>query len=169
MTHVTYLSLGSNLGDRALNLHNAITFLSSKVQSVIQSSIYETEPWGYTDQPAFLNQVIKADTTLEPFDLLTFLKETEVSMGRQETFRFGPRLIDLDILFYDDLVLDTPRLTIPHPRITERAFVLIPLAEIAPDLRHPIFNKTIQVLKTTVDPSSIELFQSAIPCPGITK
>jgi 2-amino-4-hydroxy-6-hydroxymethyldihydropteridine diphosphokinase len=82
-------------------------------------------------------------------------------MGRQETFRFGPRLIDLDILFYDDLVLDTPKLTIPHSRITERAFVLIPLTEIAPDLYHPIFGKTIQQLKTSVDTSSVELFQSA--------
>jgi 2-amino-4-hydroxy-6-hydroxymethyldihydropteridine diphosphokinase len=161
MTHLIYLSLGSNLGDRSTNLRNAITNLDLKVQLVAQSSIYQTEPWGYSDQPSFLNQVIKGDTTLDPFDLLTFIKDIEGSMGRQETFRFGPRLIDLDILFYDDLVLDTPELTIPHPRITERAFVLIPLAEIAPDLCHPVFSKTIQQLKTSVDASSIELFQSA--------
>ena len=163
MSHIAYLSLGSNLGDRALNLHKANTHLDPKVQSILRSSIYETDPWGYADQPAFLNQVIKAETSLEPLELLAFIKEIEVSMGRQETFRFGPRLIDLDILFYDDLVLDTPKLTIPHPRILERAFVLIPLAEIAPDLHHPILNKTIQELKTSVDPSSIELFQSANP------
>lgn len=163
MEHVIYLSIGSNVGDRLLNLHIAVTSLAPKVQSVLQSSIYETGPWGYADQPAFLNQVVKAETSLDPNDLLVFLKEIEVSMGRQETFRFGPRLIDLDILFYDDLVLDTPKLTIPHPRIAERAFVLIPLAEIAPDLCHPIFKKTIEELKTPIDSSSIELFQSVEP------
>ncbi len=163
MTHTIYLSLGSNLGDRAQNLHNAISFLSPKVQSIRQSSIYETEPWGYADQPPFLNMVVKGETDLEPMDLLNALKEIEVSMGRQETFRFGPRLIDLDILFYDQLILDSPTLTIPHPRIIERAFVLIPLAEIDPDYYHPVLKKTVQELKNAVDASSIELFQSATP------
>jgi len=160
MTHVVYLSLGSNLGDRLSNLRNAIATLPPWVQPGIQSSVYETQPWGYYDQPVFLNQIIKADTVLEPLDLLSFLKETEVILGRKETFRFGPRLIDLDIIFYDDLVFKTPRLTIPHPRIAERAFILIPLAEIAPDLYQPVLGKTIQQLKTDVDPSSVELFQS---------
>ena len=163
MTHVIYLSLGSNLGDRLTNLRNAITALPPRVQPGIQSSVYETEPWGYSDQPTFLNQIIKADTILDPLDLLAFLKDTEVILGRQETFRFGPRLIDLDIIFYDDLVMETPKLTIPHPRIAERAFVLIPLAEIAPDLYHPVLGRTIQQLKTDVDASSIELFQSKKP------
>ncbi|MFZ0532317.1 MAG: 2-amino-4-hydroxy-6-hydroxymethyldihydropteridine diphosphokinase [Anaerolineales bacterium] len=160
MTHIIYISLGSNLGDRLANLRNAMTNISPKVKAVAQSSIYETEPWGYSDQPSFLNQIIKATTDRAPFDLLAFIKEIEVSMGRQETFRFGPRLIDLDILFYDDLVLNTPKLTIPHPRIIERAFVLIPLVEIAPDLYHPVIGKTIQQLTTGVDSSSIEVFQS---------
>ncbi len=163
MEHIIYLSTGSNLGDRALNLHHAIADLAPKVEVLAQSSIYETEPWGYVDQPSFLNQVIKARTSLEPLDLLAFLKRLEVSIGRHETFRFGPRLIDLDILFYDNLVLDTPALTIPHPRIPERAFVLVPLAELAPDLCHPVYGKTIQELKSAVDVSSIELYQPAKP------
>jgi 2-amino-4-hydroxy-6-hydroxymethyldihydropteridine diphosphokinase len=160
MNHIIYLALGSNLGDRLANLRKAIATLPSRVQPGVQSSVYETEPWGYSDQPAFLNQVLKASTTLNPSDLLAFLKETELALGRQETFRFGPRLIDIDILFYDDLVLETPKLTIPHPRIAERAFVLVPLAEIAPELYHPVSGRTIQQLKTDVDASSVELFQS---------
>jgi 2-amino-4-hydroxy-6-hydroxymethyldihydropteridine diphosphokinase len=160
MSHISYLSIGSNLGDRAKNLGTAIAFLAPQVQILMQSSIYQTEPWGYFDQPSFLNQVIKTETALEPFDLFNYLQGIESQMGRQETFRFGPRLIDLDILFYDDLILDTPNLTIPHPRIQERAFVLIPLAEIAPGLNHPVLGKTIQQLKMSVEPNSVELFQS---------
>jgi 2-amino-4-hydroxy-6-hydroxymethyldihydropteridine diphosphokinase len=163
MTHTIYLSLGSNLGNRALNLQNAISHLAPKVQVKSKSSIYETEPWGYPDQPTFLNQVVGAQTMLEPSELLVYLKELEISAGRQETFRFGPRIIDLDILFFDDLILNTPKLTIPHPRIAERAFVLIPLAEIAPDLRHPKLNKTVHELKAAVDTGRIVLFQSAKP------
>jgi 2-amino-4-hydroxy-6-hydroxymethyldihydropteridine diphosphokinase len=160
MTHQIYLSLGSNLGDRLSNLQKAISLFPPQVSTIQQSSVYETEPWGYTDQPAFLNQIIQAETDLEPSDLLTFLKSIESSIGRLETFRFGPRLIDLDILFYDDLVIETPQLTIPHPHIPERAFILVPLAEIAPDLRHPVQNKTILQLKTGVDTSSVELFHT---------
>ncbi|HSB66342.1 MAG TPA: 2-amino-4-hydroxy-6-hydroxymethyldihydropteridine diphosphokinase [Anaerolineales bacterium] len=166
MTHTVYLSLGSNLGDRTLNLQTAIAHLAPNVRVISQSSIYETEPWGYADQPTFLNQVVKASTSMEPIELLDFLKETEISVGRQETFRFGPRVIDLDILFYDDLVLDTSRLTIPHPRIAERAFVLIPMAEIDPNFRHPIFNKTILELKTSMKDGGIRLFLPAIHLPG---
>jgi 2-amino-4-hydroxy-6-hydroxymethyldihydropteridine diphosphokinase len=161
MNHVIYLSLGSNLGDRLANLRNAITNLSPRVSPIMQSPVYETRPWGYSDQPDFLNQVIKANTSLDPLELLEFFKDTEVMMGRKETFRFGPRLIDLDILFYDDLILETPTLTLPHPRISERAFILIPLADIAPELYHPVLNKTIQQLITGMDTSSVELYQSS--------
>jgi 2-amino-4-hydroxy-6-hydroxymethyldihydropteridine diphosphokinase len=163
MSHTTYLSLGSNIGDRLANLRTALSSLAPSVMIQAQSSIYETEPWGYSEQPTFLNQVIKGGTELAPQELLEFLKKIEVSMGRQETFRFGPRLIDLDILFYDHVKLDTPTLTIPHPRITERAFVLVPLAEIAADLSLPGDGATIQQLKANVDTSSIKLYQSALP------
>ncbi|NJD59356.1 MAG: 2-amino-4-hydroxy-6-hydroxymethyldihydropteridine diphosphokinase [Anaerolineales bacterium] len=155
-----YLSLGSNLGNRLNNLQAAMNELEIKISQIQQSPIYETEPWGYSDQPLFLNQVIRASTSLEPHELLTFLKATEVKMGRQETFRFGPRLIDLDILFYDDVILETPDLTIPHPRMTERAFIIIPLSDIAPDLIHPVAGKTIQQLKAELDPSSVRLYKT---------
>jgi len=162
MSHTTYLSLGSNLGDRIANLRKAISSLPPKLLPLVQSSVYETEPWGYSEQPVFLNMVVKGETELGPHNLLAFLKQLEVSIGRRETFRFGPRFIDLDILFYDDLVLETPDLVIPHPRIAERAFVLVPLAEIAPDLYHPAVGKSIQGLKSNVETSGIKLFQSTI-------
>jgi 2-amino-4-hydroxy-6-hydroxymethyldihydropteridine diphosphokinase len=162
MTHIIYLSLGSNLGDRLIQLQTAISSLSPSIQLIAQSSVYDTEPWGYSDQPTFLNLVIKASANLDPYEVFRFLKGIEMSMGRRETFRYGPRLIDLDILFYDELVLDSPELTIPHPRLAERAFVLVPLAEIAPDLNHPVFGMTIQQLKSRIDSSNIKLFKSAI-------
>ena len=163
MAACIYLSLGSNLGDRLANLRKACDEIEPKIHLIDQSPVYETEPWGYSDQPLFLNQVVKAETDLEPFDLLTFLKDTEVHIGRRETFRFGPRLIDLDILFYDDLSMETPSLTIPHPRMKERAFIIMPLADIAPDLVHPSLGKTINQLKDDLDPSSVRLYKSNNP------
>ncbi len=160
MAHTIFLSMGSNLGDRLTNLQDAIRSLPPNIQLLSQSQIYETEPWGYTEQPAFLNLVIKANTELPPKNVLTFIKDIEVALGRKATFRFGPRLIDLDILLYDDLVLNSPGLTIPHPRLTERGFVLIPLAELAPDLIHPVTRKTIQQLLSTIDTTGVKVFQT---------
>lgn len=162
MVHTIFLSLGSNLGDRLNNLQDAIRYLPPKVQPLSQSRIYETDPWGYTDQPAFLNLVIKAHTELSPKKLLAYIKKMEGVLGRKISFHYGPRVIDLDILFYDDLVLDSPELTIPHPQLTERAFVLIPLAELAPDLVHPVIKKTIWQLKTSISTTGIKIFQSPI-------
>ena len=145
---IVYLGLGTNLGDRKQNINKAIEAISLKMSISKQSSLYETTAWGYTDQPNFLNQVIQVETNLSPLRLLNFLKKTEVELGRVENFRYGPRLIDIDILFYDDLIKTTSRLQIPHPRIPERAFVLVPLNEIAPGYVHPVLKKTIAELLT---------------------
>ena len=145
MIHV-FLGIGTNLGDRKRNLQEARAALSQRLEILKESSIYQTAPWGYLDQPAFLNQVIEVQTALSSLNLLDFLKQTETQLGRQANFRFGPRLIDLDILFYGNRIIQTPRLQVPHPRLTERAFVLIPLAEIAPEFVHPQNRQTIAQL-----------------------
>jgi 2-amino-4-hydroxy-6-hydroxymethyldihydropteridine diphosphokinase len=141
-----YLGLGTNLGDRKQNINKAIEAISLKMSISKQSSLYETTAWGYTNQPDFLNQVIQVETNLSPLRLLNFLKKTEVELGRVENFRYGPRLIDIDILFYDDLIKTTSRLQIPNQRIPERAFVLVTLNEIAPGFVHPVLKKTIAEL-----------------------
>jgi 2-amino-4-hydroxy-6-hydroxymethyldihydropteridine diphosphokinase len=154
-----YLALGTNLGDRLANLQAAITALQPAVRILDCSPAYETQPWGYTDQPAFLNQVISGETALLPHDLLAHLKTLEIKLGRTPTFRYGPRRIDIDILFYNDLILDTITLTLPHPRLQERAFVLVPLADIAPYFLHPRLGKTVRELLAEVDRSGVELFK----------
>jgi dihydroneopterin aldolase/2-amino-4-hydroxy-6-hydroxymethyldihydropteridine diphosphokinase len=157
--HRVYLSLGSNMGDRECNLEESIRQISEFAIIKKSSSIYETEPWGLKDQPKFLNQVVLVETKLAPKELLSHLKTIEQKMGRKKTVRYGPRLIDLDILFYDDLIMKTPDLIIPHPHITERAFVLVPLAEIAPNRFHPQPNKTIGELLKDLDKSSVSLYK----------
>ena len=155
MSHKIFLALGTNLGIRLDNLQAAITAFAPQIVVRSRSSVYETEPWGYTDQPAFLNMVISAETDLSPQELLEKLKELEASLGRTPSFRNGPRLIDLDILFFDDLVLDIPGLLIPHPRLQERAFVVVPLAEIAPDLLHPVLGRTISQILQDLDTAGV--------------
>ena len=142
--HIVYLALGSNLGNRLENLKEAMAALSPQLEVKAKSHIYETPPWGYEDQPLFLNQVLKAQTYLEPEPLLKHLKRLEIALGRKPSFRNGPRLIDIDLLLYDNLVLNTPALTIPHPHMHERGFVLLPMMDIAPDLIHPIIQKSVR-------------------------
>jgi 2-amino-4-hydroxy-6-hydroxymethyldihydropteridine diphosphokinase len=141
-----YLALGSNLGDREKNLQEARERIAAFVDITRVSSIYETEPVGVKEQPWFLNQVLAGTTVFSPVDLLRRVKKIETEMGRTEGIRFGPRPIDIDILFYDRLIELSPILTIPHPRLHERAFVLIPLAEIAPELIHPRLRVPIRTL-----------------------
>lgn len=145
MTKV-YLGLGSNLGNRARNIYVALRRLGDTIQLDQVSSLYETEPVGFVDQPCFLNLVCGGETDLSPEALLRLAKTIEREMGRKEGLRFGPRVVDIDILLYDDLVADTPRLEIPHPRLHERAFVLVPLNEIAPELVHPRLGASVQQL-----------------------
>jgi 2-amino-4-hydroxy-6-hydroxymethyldihydropteridine diphosphokinase len=153
-----YLALGSNLGDRERHLRLARESLAPDVRVIRASTIYETPPWGVTEQPSFLNQVLLAESDLPPRALLHFLKERERALGRVPTFRYGPRVIDIDILFYDDILLESPDLVIPHPRIPERAFVLVPMAELAPEFRHPALGKTMQELLDAVDSRGIRPF-----------
>jgi len=147
-----YLGLGSNLGQREENLRRAIRLLGCHMHLVRASSLYETAPWGYTDQPDFLNCVLEAETTLTPVELLALGQQVEREVGRQPTFRYGPRLVDVDVLLYGDQVVQeiSPDLQIPHPRLAERAFVLAPLAELAPELPHPTLGVTIAALLANV-------------------
>jgi len=151
-----YLSLGTNLGKRLDNLAQARALLLPEVQVKKLSSVYETAPWGYLDQADFYNQVLLGETTLTPLRLLNKLKRIENILGRKQTFRYGPRVIDLDILFYESCIINTKRLQIPHPRLQERAFVLVPLVEIAPDFVHPQLGLTMQELLDQVDKGGVQ-------------
>lgn len=144
---IIYIGIGSNLGDKEGNCKTAIERLSGNGITVKKiSSPYRTKPWGVEDQPDFVNMAVKAETSINPSELLTILKAIEKEMGRQDGVHWGPRLIDLDLLFYDDLVISCDKLAIPHPLLHKREFVLLPLAEIAAEFVHPVLKTTIRQL-----------------------
>ena len=141
---IVYIGIGSNLGDRHRNCLRAIELLRQNGLFITkQSSMHETEPWGVTEQPEFVNMAVEVVTDLSPKKLLEMIKKIEKDMGRQDTIKWGPRIIDLDILLYDNIILKTDFLTIPHPLMHEREFVLGPLSEIAGDFIHPVLKKSI--------------------------
>jgi len=160
MKNLAYIALGSNLGNRLENIRTALDSMRSQVNVLECSSIYETPPWGYTSQPKFLNQVMKGETDLMVYELLGFLKQLETKLGRQATFLYGPRVIDLDILFYNQQVFETDELIVPHPRIEERAFVLVPLAEMDSGLVHPMNGKTVAEMLADLDSTGIIRFET---------
>ena len=163
---IIYLSLGANLGDRENNLQVAIGELSAAGVKVMRvSSFYETEPVDYREQPWFLNCVVEGETELPALGLLRSLLEIETRLGSKKEFTKGPRLLDIDILLYGDETIDTADLQVPHPRMLMRKFVLAPLAEIRPELKHPVWYRTAkELLKTTPDRSEIR--KLAIRKPG---
>jgi 2-amino-4-hydroxy-6-hydroxymethyldihydropteridine diphosphokinase len=155
-----YLSLGSNVGDREGNLRKAVERLASDdVRVLRRSRIYETEPVDYEDQAWFLNQVVEADTALFPMQLLTRIGRVEHELGRVRTRRNGPRTIDIDIVLYAAAVVNTPRLEIPHPRMAERRFVLVPLAELAPKLRHPVTHRSVHQMLESAPAGVVRLMR----------
>ena len=147
MHKLVYLSLGSNLGDRSLNLHQAIDKLGELGEVAAVSSFYDTEPVELTSQPWFLNCVAKLDTEKMPRQLMAAILGIEQEMGRQRKQPKGPRTIDIDILLFGSSIIDTPSITVPHPKLHQRRFVLEPLAEIAPEVRHPIFKRTVREMR----------------------
>ncbi len=148
MGHIAYIGIGSNLGDKAYQCERAISAIlkCDRHKLLAKSSFFKTQPIGYTLQDWFVNGVIKIETDLGPLDLLRALKTIESQLGRTDTFRWGPRMVDLDILFFDNAEMRTEDLQIPHPLLHERQFVLMPLAEIDRDLIHPVLKKTIEEL-----------------------
>jgi 2-amino-4-hydroxy-6-hydroxymethyldihydropteridine diphosphokinase len=159
---VAYVGLGSNLNDKINNLDRAIDLVgrSPGTRVLRKSSIYQTEPVGVKEQPDFLNMVLEIDTALSPFELLDFLQGVEQTMARKKEIRWGPRNIDLDLLLYEDEVIDSERLILPHPGMHLRKFVLVPLAEIARDKIHPVFKKTIvNLLEDLKENSKVELLK----------
>lgn len=155
--HLAYLLIGSNLGDRKANLDKCRALLGTEAGCVlVASDIFETEPWGTTGQAWHLNQALLLETHLSPLSLLERTQAIERELGREKTGKWSPRTLDVDIIYFDRLVMDGPRLAIPHPLMQERRFVLVPLAQIAPDYLHPVLGKSnLELLKACLDVSLV--------------
>lgn len=165
MKQNVFLGLGSNLNDRLEYLKTATSVIGgcSSIKIVNSSFIYETEPWGIRKQNSFLNQVIEIETSFSPSELLTFIKESEVKSGRIEREKWHEREIDIDILFYDDVVLNTDNFSVPHKEVHNRKFVLVPMCELNESFVHPVFNKTMsELLADTKDISEVKIFNNKI-------
>ncbi|MBI4082040.1 MAG: 2-amino-4-hydroxy-6-hydroxymethyldihydropteridine diphosphokinase [Candidatus Lambdaproteobacteria bacterium] len=162
-----YIALGSNVAPER-HLPEAVRRLGRRMAVTARSRVYRTPPWGYLDQPPFLNAALAVETSLAPLPLLELLLGIERELGRVRTLPNGPRTIDLDLLLYGvggDLVVATGRLTLPHPRLHERAFVLVPLADVAPDLRHPLLGLTVRELLARVDTAGVEAVDEILTPP----
>jgi 2-amino-4-hydroxy-6-hydroxymethyldihydropteridine diphosphokinase len=155
---IVYIALGSNLGNRAENLENAVAALKGVGAVCAQSQVYETAPLYMIDQPAYLNAVVKLETSLTAEQVLTVLQEIENTAGRERGVRYGARILDLDILYYGEAVIETATLQVPHPLLAERAFVLYPLCDVAPDFTHPVTGKTSAQMKTGVCGQDVRVF-----------
>lgn len=156
----TFLATGSNQGDRLVNLQKAVALIATKIGTIAQASqVYVTQAWGLQEQPDFLNQVLEVKTPLSPEAVLAQIQQIETQMGRQRQIKWGERIIDIDILFYEQEIIQTEQLTIPHPFLQKRNFVLIPLAEIAPDWIHPVLKQPISYLqKHSIDKLSVKIW-----------
>ncbi len=156
-----YILIGGNIGDRELELHKAKKFITETIEEIIlKSSIYETEAWGFNSDKKFLNQVIVIETECSPEEILNKSNAIERKMGRKKQQHYSSRTIDIDILFYDNLILNSKNLVIPHEKLHERRFTLMPLNEIAADFIHPVFNKTIeQLLKQNTDKLDVKIYK----------
>ena len=161
-THIAYISVGSNLGDKLVNCQNGITSLAKVRRSRIlaQSHIYVTEPVDYVDQDWFINMAVKLETSLDPFRLLDHIENIQQSAGRiQDPIRFGPRILDLDIILFDDCIIESERLVIPHPRMHKRRFVLKPICDIDPSIIHPVLKQDMQYLLERLGDDKQKVFE----------
>jgi 2-amino-4-hydroxy-6-hydroxymethyldihydropteridine diphosphokinase len=162
--NIAYLLIGGNLGDREENLSQARSLIEASCGIVREASaVYETAAWGITDQPDFLNQVLMIETMLSPDELMDRLLAAEQEIGRYRGEKYGPRSIDMDILLFDDIVLDKKHLQIPHPRLAERRFALVPLCELAPQISHPVLGDTIlELLSACQDPLPVKKYSTGV-------